>query len=82
MRRKEKMEGRRAAGAGRKEEGPLLNPLIHLPHGNRPPECQKTAQAEPHDQPQVGSPALPLGLGTPALRRQLPSSARLACPLG
>lgn len=82
MRRKEKMEGRGAVGAGRKEEGPLLNPLIHLPHRNRPPERQKTAQAETHDPLQVRSPASPLDLGTPALRRQLPSSPRPACPFG
>lgn len=65
------MEGRGAAGAGKEEGGPLLSPLPHLPHGNRPPELQKTAQAEPHDPPQVGSPVSPLDLGAPALRRQL-----------
>lgn len=71
-----------AAGAGRKEGGPLLSPLPHLPHGNRPPERQKTAQAEPHNPLQVGSPASPLDLGTPALWRQLPLSLRLARPFG
>lgn len=73
-------EGRGAAGAGKEEGGPLLSPPPHLRHGNRPPESQKTAQAEPHDPPQVGSPVSPLDLGAPALRRQLRHhSDLLAC---
>lgn len=61
-------EGKMEGGGQREQEGrrrSLLNPLIHLPHGNRPPECQKTAQAEPR-QPQVGSPAFASRSGNPS----------------
>lgn len=72
-----KMEGGGQRGREGRRKVPHLNPLIHLPHeAPGPQSARRLAQAEPHDR-HGRVPALPLDLGTPALRRQLPSSPDL-----